>query len=394
MQTIAYASTANADFSTDDFAELLTSARARNAALDITGVLLYRNRRFIQVLEGPHDAVAEVYASIVADPRHREIILLADDPITVRKFATWRMAYRPLTGVPIAATGSPEDFFDAYPLVAHLPENVRRSQTLFDWLYDYWLTPDPTPVAPSPVIGEGADATARPALRSVPPRRSPSSSAGNHRTAEVGSSAVVTAIFDKIMADVNAGVLLPGDILRDAAIAEELGTSRTPVREALQKLRSIGVVEASANRFTRIAVVDSVQAARSVTVLAALFGAVLNEVIGQVGDQVVDAMRADRLAFQESVANGNASQSARFGADFYLRLVDLSSNQALKQGIQSVVHIVQLGSAHLDELIGLDAIAASQDLLLAATIAGDLAEAHRALAMLSGHGTPPSGDAG
>ncbi|TAL46104.1 MAG: GntR family transcriptional regulator, partial [Salinibacterium sp.] len=52
-------------------------------------------------------------------------------------------------------------------------------------------------------------------------------------------------VFEQILAAVHAGALLPGQRISDAALAEQFGVSRTPVREALQRLREIGIIEAS-----------------------------------------------------------------------------------------------------------------------------------------------------
>ncbi|MBW9109589.1 GntR family transcriptional regulator [Microbacterium trichothecenolyticum] len=48
------------------------------------------------------------------------------------------------------------------------------------------------------------------------------------------------------------GRLAPGDRLRDQELAEWLGVSRTPVREALQRLERAGLVEVSPHRYTRV----------------------------------------------------------------------------------------------------------------------------------------------
>lgn len=48
------------------------------------------------------------------------------------------------------------------------------------------------------------------------------------------------------------GTLRPGDRLRDVELAARLGVSRTPVREALQRLERLGLVEVAANRYTRV----------------------------------------------------------------------------------------------------------------------------------------------
>ncbi|MFC8681785.1 GntR family transcriptional regulator [Microbacterium ureisolvens] len=48
------------------------------------------------------------------------------------------------------------------------------------------------------------------------------------------------------------GRLAPGARLRDQELAEWLGVSRTPVREALQRLERTGLVEVSPHRYTRV----------------------------------------------------------------------------------------------------------------------------------------------
>lgn len=52
------------------------------------------------------------------------------------------------------------------------------------------------------------------------------------------------------------GTLSPGERLRDHELAERLGVSRTPVREALQRLARSGLIEVSPNRYTRVSVPD------------------------------------------------------------------------------------------------------------------------------------------
>ena len=56
------------------------------------------------------------------------------------------------------------------------------------------------------------------------------------------------------------GTLGPGERVRDKELAEALGVSRTPVREALQRLEDAGLVETSASRWTRVASLDVAQA--------------------------------------------------------------------------------------------------------------------------------------
>lgn len=68
-------------------------AAARNAGLGITGFLHREEDMFFQYLEGPAAAVAAVFASIAADPRHDDVRLLGQGPLAVRRLADWSMGY-------------------------------------------------------------------------------------------------------------------------------------------------------------------------------------------------------------------------------------------------------------------------------------------------------------
>lgn len=71
---------------------ILCASQSRNASLDLTGFLHRESDVFYQWLEGPVDAVRQVYGSIIADPRHRNIRTLSEIVLTRRNFASWSMA--------------------------------------------------------------------------------------------------------------------------------------------------------------------------------------------------------------------------------------------------------------------------------------------------------------
>ena len=199
----------------------------------------------------------------------------------------------------------------------------------------------------------------------------------------LATSSVVTAVFNDILAAVHEGRLLPGQRINDVKLAEEMGISRTPVREALQRLREIGIIEASPNRFTRVAVVTTRQTADALVVWLALYGALVTEVVPNAPRPVLAAMRADHAALiacrialdMEGLATANLS--------FFSHLVSASSNLALQRAIISVVHIVRLGSLRLPEPIDFAALERSQKLLIEAVDHKDLAQGRAAMEILA-----------
>src|SRR5436305_13939589 len=66
------------------------------------------------------------------------------------------------------------------------------------------------------------------------------------------------------------GTLQPGETLRDQEIAQSLGVSRTPVREALRRLEDEGFIETALNRWTRVAPIDVAKTAETYAVIEAL----------------------------------------------------------------------------------------------------------------------------
>ena len=60
-------------------------------------------------------------------------------------------------------------------------------------------------------------------------------------------------VQEDILHDIANGTLRPGDWIPEEALASKLGVSRTPVREAIRALASVGVLESVSNRGTRVA---------------------------------------------------------------------------------------------------------------------------------------------
>lgn len=59
-------------------------------------------------------------------------------------------------------------------------------------------------------------------------------------------------VYAKLASAIGDGTLVPGERLNDVELTEWLGVSRTPVREAISRLVSEGLVEMAANRYTRV----------------------------------------------------------------------------------------------------------------------------------------------
>jgi hypothetical protein len=77
---------------------ILLVARINNARAGVTGALVCRADLYLQMLEGPEEAVRKIYASICKDDRHMEIRQRFLEPVTERMFPDWAMLDDPAEG--------------------------------------------------------------------------------------------------------------------------------------------------------------------------------------------------------------------------------------------------------------------------------------------------------
>ena len=94
--TIVYVSSATGRPGDAQLMRILETARHFNGGQGITGMLLYRDGSFMQALEGPAQAVRDLYLRIRLDPRHRSVTTLVAEPLQQREFADWSMGFHNL----------------------------------------------------------------------------------------------------------------------------------------------------------------------------------------------------------------------------------------------------------------------------------------------------------
>ncbi|WP_295798997.1 BLUF domain-containing protein [Mucilaginibacter sp.] len=94
MYYIIYLSAGTNWFSQPELEELLAISAKNNMRDNITGLLLYAEGNFIQLLEGEEKAVKESYDRISQDERHKGITPIANGVIEHRIFPEWAMGFK------------------------------------------------------------------------------------------------------------------------------------------------------------------------------------------------------------------------------------------------------------------------------------------------------------
>ena len=106
-----YSSAATIEFAEYEIPQLLEKTRAANAARGISGMLLYIEGSFFQVLEGASATVDALYQTISADPRHKHVTLIIREPITQRSFGEWTMGFATVGRLEAGGLLGENDFF-------------------------------------------------------------------------------------------------------------------------------------------------------------------------------------------------------------------------------------------------------------------------------------------
>lgn len=129
MIYLAYCSSASRLFDSAELVDLLRQARDNNLRQGITGLLLYHDGSFIQVLEGEVDAVQTLYRTICGDLRHKAVTRLTAAPLARRNFGEWSMAFVDTQGLLPEDRAAYSDFLHQ-PLVPAQYEGPRALQLL------------------------------------------------------------------------------------------------------------------------------------------------------------------------------------------------------------------------------------------------------------------------
>ena len=139
--------------------------------------------------------------------------------------------------------------------------------------------------------------------------------------------------YDRLLADIRHGALPPGARLREVELAERLGISRTPVREAIRRLEADGLVEhlprqgASLRRLSYAEVMELYE-----------MRAVLESTAARLAARAASALELHELAEINDAmrANPEPAEIARLNRLFHASLINAAKNRFLGRAIATM----------------------------------------------------------
>ena len=101
LSQLVYVSNRKPYCSQDEIDKILISCEKNNPKLNITGILLYTEKKFIQLVEGDARVITDLYDKIKEDDRHSNTMMISFGPIKEKSFPSWNMASRSISGTSI-----------------------------------------------------------------------------------------------------------------------------------------------------------------------------------------------------------------------------------------------------------------------------------------------------
>ena len=142
--------------------------------------------------------------------------------------------------------------------------------------------------------------------------------------------------YDAIRARILSGAIAPGDRLREIALADEMGLSRTPVREAMRRLEQDGLVEHVPHRGAIVRTLDPQQVTELYLIREVLEGTAARLAAQQASAAEVEALRA-LLATQPGEAeDAGGVEASRRNAVFHRAIRDAAHNRFLLRAMEGV----------------------------------------------------------
>ncbi|NMO00877.1 GntR family transcriptional regulator [Gordonia sp. TBRC 11910] len=156
-------------------------------------------------------------------------------------------------------------------------------------------------------------------------------------------------IYDTLLEWIVDGTLEPGERIRDAELAEHLGVSRTPVREALQQLGHEGLIETMASRSTCVAPLDIAGADHLYPIVWTLDAFAVRLAAAHYGRTERDQMAIANAKLSRALSKGDAKSALTADADFHNTLAIASGNPELVKilgGLRTQLRRLELAYFH------------------------------------------------
>jgi DNA-binding GntR family transcriptional regulator len=144
-------------------------------------------------------------------------------------------------------------------------------------------------------------------------------------------------VFEHLCSWIEDRTLEPGERIRDHEIAERLGVSRTPVREALRMLEQIGAVKTAAGAHTRVRNLDPDEVEKVYPPLGALLGVAVELTAGRMTSEDIKEMEVANEQMLAATKAADALAAREADDAFHAVPVRRTENDYLERALEPLL---------------------------------------------------------
>lgn len=138
-------------------------------------------------------------------------------------------------------------------------------------------------------------------------------------------------VFHTLRNAILTGDIEPGERLMEIKLAQKLGVSRTPIREAIRKLELEGLVVMAPRRGAQVAKITQEDMTQVLEVRAVLEGLAIELACDKVDSEKLDVLREKMIEFEKAVKGGDVVEIATKDVEFHDAIYDAAGNRRLVQ---------------------------------------------------------------
>ncbi len=143
-------------------------------------------------------------------------------------------------------------------------------------------------------------------------------------------------VYEQLKIQILTGKIAPGTRMMEVELAEDLGVSRTPVREAIRKLEKEALVVIEPRRGAYVSDVSVKEMVDTLVVREDLEALAASLTAKRITKEELEGLEKKVTDYSEAIASGDMEQIIRADESFHHKIVALSGNKALIQLFSSV----------------------------------------------------------
>ena len=147
-------------------------------------------------------------------------------------------------------------------------------------------------------------------------------------------------VYEELKMQILKGSIIPGTRMMEVELAEEMGVSRTPIREAIRKLEKEGLVTIEPRRGAYASMISTEDMVEILEVRQDLEGLAAYFAADRMTDEQMEELREVSNSYNEAVKSGKMEDMIKYDTRFHHIIVESCRNKILVQMIEQLQELV------------------------------------------------------